>query len=71
MSLAWETTTEDISNVLDQHGVAYTDQHLDHWHDLLDHDKIEEAALHGNDMEKQTEYAYEEIARQLKEMGVL
>lgn len=37
----------------------------------LDFDLIEQAALAGDDLDEQTDYANDEIARQLREMGVL
>lgn len=37
----------------------------------LDFAKIEDAALMGDDISEQTDYAHDEITKQLKEMGVL
>jgi hypothetical protein len=42
-------------------------------HDVIapEDGRIEKAALYGNEMEEQTEYAYQEIAKILREAGVL
>ena len=37
----------------------------------MDLDLIEQAALYGDDLDDQTDYANDEIARQLREMGIL
>lgn len=37
----------------------------------MDYDLIEQAALFGDDLDEQTDYANDEIARQLREMGIL
>jgi hypothetical protein len=65
MSNAWETTDEDVLNVLNSMGKK--DSSAEDVLSNLDHYKIERAALKGNDLETQTEYAYEEIKRQLTE----
>lgn len=39
--------------------------------DTLDFDLIESAALNGDDLDEQQDYANDEIARQLREMGIL
>ena len=75
MSSAWETTVEDVQNVLKKMGKTCTEEQADQIHSSLDHQEIERSALQGNDMETQTEYAYEEINRQItcldvwKELG--
>jgi hypothetical protein len=74
MSNAWETTEDDIINVLHGMGNAVVDDYqgtAGYVHGNLNHDAVEKAALHGNDMDTQTKYAYEEIERQIKEMDVL
>ena len=37
----------------------------------LDFDLIEQAALLGDDLDEQTDYANDEIARQLRDLGIL
>jgi len=61
MSLAFEITEEDVLNVLTAHDVGGS--WLDYCMELvqLEDDRITKAALHGTDIEQQTEYAYAEI----------
>lgn len=70
MSNAWETTYDDVLNVAHRMGKKLSGDQTDTIYDNLDHFKIEDAALNGNDIQKQTEYAYEEIERQMKEMQI-
>jgi len=65
MSNAWENTSDDVLNVIHKMGKKATSYQVETIFDSLDHFKIEEAALRGNDMDTQTEYAYEEIERQI------
>ena len=65
MSLAWETTVEDVENVLTRMGRERIDALK--IHNSLDMYAIEKAALLGDDMEEQTESASAEIERQIKE----
>lgn len=63
---AWETTVEDVENVLVQMGedIALAPE----LHGNLDHETIARAALDsGVEMEEQTEGAYAEIKRQIVE----
>lgn len=69
MSNAWETTYDDVLNVAHRMGKKLTEDQTHTIHNELDHFKIEDAALNGNDMDTQTEYAYEEIERQMKEIN--
>ena len=70
MSNAWETTIDDIANVLERNGVDI-DYDMEEWKleeicDFqIDHIAVEKAALHGLDLEEQTKYAYREIENQL------
>lgn len=64
MSNAWETTSDDIANVLDRNrAFDYDAEEICDF--VIDHDAVEKAALYGNDIEEQTEFAYQEIERQL------
>ena len=65
MSLAWETTTDDIQNVLSKMECSVDENKALLILGDIDTDAVEKAALYGNDMETQTEYAYEEIKKQL------
>ena len=71
MSMAWETTIEDLIIVLDKHGVLYTDDSLVEIDGRLDMELIEAAALEGLDIDTQTRYAHEEIEKQLKEDRII
>lgn len=75
---AFEATQEDVENVLRSNSlaVANTDgksfeSMANEIHGKLDFDLIEQAALAGDDLDEQTDYANDEIARQLREMGIL
>jgi len=80
MSSAWETSTEDVQNVLAKHGIKLDldDPKLDEIAGTLDHDAIESAALAsaaseniGDDLVKQTAGALSEIEDQLIGDGVI
>lgn len=63
--MAWETTVEDVENVLRQLGrdEAQAEQVLE----TLDVEEVAKAALNsGVEMEEQTEGAYAEIKRQIE-----
>jgi|LNFM01.1.fsa_nt_gb hypothetical protein len=75
---AYEATEEVVENVLRSNSltVANTDgksfeSMANEIHGKLDFDLIEQAALAGDDLDEQTDYANDEIARQLREMGIL
>lgn len=68
MNTAFEVTPDDVANVLNAHNI---DKDADDIHGQLDHDALEEAALWGDDIDEQTNYACQEIEKQLKEMGIL
>jgi hypothetical protein len=65
MSLAWETTIEDLENVLRRLGMPQQPAVVKTLYDQLDFAAIEKAALYGDSMEEQTEFAYKEIEHQL------
>ena len=54
MSMAWETTVDDVQLVLDAHDVPYDEDKLDELHNGLDHDEIEDRILAYTDMDDQT-----------------
>lgn len=68
MSLAWETSTDDILNVFRKMGHEGNEEQAEDLHDKLDHDRIEQAALCGTAMEDQVAYAYADIEEQIKEL---
>ena len=72
MSFGWEVTTDDISIVLNRHGIHKSDEELLDLLGRLDTDTIEDAALSGGcDIDEQAEAASQEIETQLKTMMVI
>lgn len=79
MCTAWETTREDIENVLDRNGITPSlfevqssyELYVDNCSDTLCEGSIVSAALHGDDMEEQTELAYTEIETQLRDSNLI
>lgn len=71
MSMGWETTTDDVRNVLAAHGVTVDDDRLDEIHDGLDHDDIEDGVMHYADMDDQTNSMLDSIEDALMEDGVI
>ena len=85
MNTAFEITIEDIESLL--HHEHYMDGfHLSAFHSLRggevfdeifqelnkeDFDRIEKSALYGDDMDSQTDYAYQEIIEILAEKEIL
>ncbi len=75
---AYQTTEEDVENVLRSNSLAVAITNGKSFESIanevfgnLDFDLIEQAALFGDDLDEQTDYANDEIARQLREMGIL
>lgn len=71
MSKAWETTDEDVLNVIQGMGNTASEDIVQGILSTLDQYSIESAALYGNSMEDQTNYAYEEIKKQIIEKNLL
>jgi hypothetical protein len=79
MSAAWEVTEEDIQSVLDYHRITGignrviepTTHTAAELLDLIDTAAVELAALFGDNMEQQHEYALGDIERQLMDLGIL
>jgi hypothetical protein len=61
MNMAFEVTVEDVMNCFKCDEDLATELF-----DMLDCDAVADAALYGDDMDSQTEYAYDEIKQQLK-----
>lgn len=75
---AFEVTEMDVENVLRSNSLAVANTNGKSFESIanevfgnLDFDLIEQAALYGDDLDEQTDYANDEIARQLREMGIL
>jgi hypothetical protein len=76
-SLAFEVTVEDVVTVLRSNRGSFmstegksTEAVARESFEDLDFDLVVQAALFGDDMDEQVDFAYDEIARQLIEMGV-
>lgn len=77
-NLAYQATEEDVENVLRSNSLAVANTNGKSFESIatevfgsLDFDLIEQAALFGDNLDEQTGYANDEIARQLREMGIL
>jgi hypothetical protein len=71
MSNAFEVTPDDVLNVVHRMGKKISEEKCHEIHDALDHFKIEDEALRANDLDAQTDAAYDEIERQIKENKLL
>jgi hypothetical protein len=67
MSNAWETTAEDVMNVVNCMEREIQKADAEKILNLLNHGAIEKAVLYGNDLGSQVEYAYQEIKEQIIE----
>lgn len=61
---AFEITSDDVRNVLFTHKVVKSYNEVEAIFDGLDADEVENAALHGDEMDKQIDYAYSNIEEQ-------
>ena len=72
MSNAFEVTPDDVLNVVHRMGIKISGDKAHEIHNALNHDLIECIALKaGNTLGEQTDAAYQEIRRQIKEKGLL
>lgn len=68
MGLAFGITEDDVANVLRSHGISVSDEQVSDLFFELDDGAVETAALNsGDDLDDQTEGAYQEIWRQLQD----
>ena len=73
-NLAFQTTWEDVKNVMTQNGkhVTILEAELIFENKIAGKlDRIEQVALQGNNLDEQTNYANEEIATILQEENLL
>lgn len=71
---AFQITEEDVRTVvakMDRYDIAADDNAVTAIFSKLDGDIVEKSILYGNDIETQTDYALEEIERQIKKLGLL
>jgi hypothetical protein len=66
---AWQTSEEDVAHVLRAMGETADLSTAERILGTLDRTAIAKAALHGDDMDAQTEAAHLEIERQLRDQG--
>ncbi|MCZ8254433.1 MAG: hypothetical protein O9327_01975 [Polaromonas sp.] len=77
MNTAFQISADDVANVLasnprtEAHEATSIESQADELLARLDLDEVESAALYGDTLEEQTDYAHDEIARQLRVMAVL
>jgi len=74
MSNAWETTEDDVLNVVHNMGKKISGDKCHEILNALDHFKIECEALQATDpdpCDSQTDAAYQEIRRQIEEENLL
>lgn len=71
MSMAWEVTVEDVSTVLERHGIKKTEDEISEIHDGLDCDEIEDAVLSYTMNDSQCSAMFDEIENQLMEDGII
>ncbi len=69
--MAFGISSDDVIAVALRRGVSLSEEKAEALFDDLDHDAIEDAALAGDDMGEQTDYAFDEIERQLEAAGEL
>lgn len=67
MSMAWEVTDDDITQVLEAHGLTLTEEI---WEEVSG-DKVEAAVLSYTDFDEQVNAAFCEIEDQLIEAGFI
>lgn len=63
----FEITIDDVLFVVHKMGKKVTGDQANEIFENLDHFKVEEASMFGDELEQQTFYAYEEIERQIRE----
>jgi len=76
-TLAYQVTDEDLINVLSsnartaEHAQTPVETLAGEVVSLLDFEEIESAALYGDTLDEQTDYANDDITRQLRDLRVL
>ena len=66
MGMGFEIQEDDVRNVLRQHEIRLSEEAVEELFEMLDEDAIESAALECDDMDEQTQSAYDEIWRQVQ-----
>lgn len=72
MSTAFGISVDDIKTVASERlGVQLSDERAEDLFDDINGRAVELAAMHGDEMDEQTEYAHIEIKEQLIDLGVV
>ena len=71
MTMAWETTEDDVIVVLNAHNIEFDNDMVEKILSELDHDAIERGVLHFDNMEDQTASMLEDIEDYLIEQGIV
>jgi hypothetical protein len=72
MSMAWETTPEDLKRVLERNDIELSQDEIeDIFFVNIDDDRIEKAVLYYTDFDDQVEAALDEIEKILIEDGII
>ncbi len=74
MNTAFQISQEDLRVVLMANNIPHTDDYVEKMFEKFitpESDRIEKAALYGNDINEQTEYAHDEICKILCEKKVI
>lgn len=72
--MAFEVTVDDVFTVLNNHNVILTTEQIEQIFDDIiapSAGAIESAAMCGNDLDEQTDFAHNEIALLLKDNGFI
>lgn len=69
MGMAFGISEDDVLAVAMQAGQTLSEARASEIFDELDEDLVEDAALHFDDMDEQTNAAYDEIRRQVIDLG--
>jgi hypothetical protein len=72
MDIAFEITVEDIQTALfSKKQIDINDEQANDFYQNLNIDEIERSALFGNDIDEQTEFAFQSIVEQLEELDLI
>lgn len=71
MSMAWEVTEDDVSIVLQKHGIVCEPVQLSENHSKIDVGEVESNVLYYSDMDDQANAALCSIENQLIEQGII
>ena len=69
MAMGFGISEDDILAVALRRGVAMDERCAAAWFNQVNHDAIESAAMQSDDMDEQTNLAFDEIDRQLDDLG--